>query len=61
LANRCSEHPVRDRHFNPDEEHMGSTTFGNVNPATMTGLAMPQNIKINRAGLGRVRVMVAPS
>jgi hypothetical protein len=40
---------------------MGSTTFGNVNPATMTGLAMPQNIKINRAGLGRVVVMVAPS
>jgi hypothetical protein len=39
---------------------MGSTTFGNVNPA-MTGLTMPQNIKINRAGLGRVRVMVAPS
>jgi hypothetical protein len=39
---------------------MGSTTFGNVNPATMTGLAMPQNIKINRAGLRRVRVMVAP-
>lgn len=40
---------------------MGSTTFGNVNPATMTGLAMPQNIKINRAGFGRVRVMVTPS
>jgi hypothetical protein len=40
---------------------MGSTTFGSVNPATMTGLAMPQNIKINRAGLGRVVVMVAPS
>jgi hypothetical protein len=40
---------------------MGSTTFGNVNPATMIGLAMPPNIKINRAGLGRVRVIVAPS
>jgi hypothetical protein len=34
---------------------MGSTTFGNVTPATMTGPAMPQDIKINRAGLGRVR------
>jgi hypothetical protein len=34
---------------------MGSTTFGNVNPATMTGLAMPQDIKINRAGSGRLR------
>jgi hypothetical protein len=40
---------------------MGSTTFGNVNPATMTGPAMPPNIKINRAGFGRVRVIVAPS
>jgi hypothetical protein len=39
---------------------MGSTTFGNVNPATMTGPAMPQDIKINRAGLGRVKVTVAP-
>jgi hypothetical protein len=44
---------VRDKPFNPDEEHMGSTTFGNVTPAIMIGLAMPQNI--NRAGLGRVR------
>jgi hypothetical protein len=45
--------------FNPDEEHMGSTTFGSVDPA-MTGLAMPQNIKINRAGCRRERKMVAP-
>jgi hypothetical protein len=45
--------------FNPDEEHMGSTTFGNVGPA-MTGLALPQNIKLNRAGRRRVRVTVAP-
>ena len=45
---------VRDKPFNPDEEHMGSTTFGNVTPAIMIGLAMPQNIKINRAGPGRV-------
>jgi hypothetical protein len=34
---------------------MGSTTFGNVNPASMTGLALPQDIKIKRAGSGRVR------
>jgi len=45
--------------FNANEEPMGSTTFGNVDPA-MTGLAMPQNIKINRAGRRRVREMVAP-
>jgi len=43
------------------EQTMGSTTFGNANPATMIGLAMPQDIKISRAGPGRVRVMVAPS
>ena len=46
--------------FNPNEEPMGSTSFGNVTPA-MTGPAMPQNIRINRAGLACVRVMVAPS
>jgi hypothetical protein len=34
---------------------MGSTTFGNVTPAIMNGPAMPQDIKINRAGPGRVR------
>jgi hypothetical protein len=38
--------------FNPDEEPMGSTSFGNVNPATRTGLAMPHINKINRAGSG---------
>jgi hypothetical protein len=48
------ERPVRDRPFNPNEEHMGSTTFGNVTPA-MIGPALPRNIKINRAGSGRVR------
>jgi hypothetical protein len=40
---------------------MGSSIFGNTSPVTVIGLAMPQNIKINRAGSGRVRVMVAPS
>jgi hypothetical protein len=39
---------------------MGSTTFGNAG-STGVGLVMPQDIKINRAGCGRVRVMVAPS
>jgi hypothetical protein len=39
---------------------MGSTTFGNATPAIMTGSAMPPNIRINRAGLRRVRMMVAP-
>jgi hypothetical protein len=34
---------------------MGSTTFGNVTPASMIGLSMPQDISINRAGLSRVR------
>jgi hypothetical protein len=36
---------------------MGSTTFGNANPAKMIGLAMLQDIKINRDGCGRVRVV----
>jgi hypothetical protein len=51
---------VRDKPFNPNEEHMGSTTFGNVTPAILIGPALPQDIKINRAGLACVRVMVAP-
>jgi hypothetical protein len=46
---------VRDKPFNPNEEHMGSSTFGNVTPATMTGPALPPDIKIDRAGVGRVR------
>jgi hypothetical protein len=36
---------------------MGSTTF-NANPATMIGLAMLQDIKINRDGCGRVRLVL---
>jgi hypothetical protein len=56
LANRCFEHPVRDRHFNPDEEHMGSTPYGNAHPMKLIGLALPQDIEISRAGYGRVRV-----
>jgi hypothetical protein len=38
---------------------MGSTTIGNAKPA-MTGATLPQDIKINRAGFSRVRVVVAP-
>jgi len=53
-------HFVRGTPFNPDEEPMGSTSIGNVTPATMIGSALPQNIGINRAGLARVRVTVAP-
>jgi hypothetical protein len=36
---------------------MGSTTFGSAGPVTMFGLAMPQDIRINRDGCGRVRVV----
>jgi hypothetical protein len=54
LADCCRELYVRDTPFNPNEEHMGSTTFGNVTPAILTGPAMPQDIKINRAGSGSV-------
>jgi hypothetical protein len=55
-ANCCSEHPVWDKHFNPDEEHMGSTPYGNANPITLIGLALPQDIEIGRDGSCRVRV-----
>jgi len=35
---------------------MGSTTFANANPMRTIGLALPQDIKIDRAGGCRVRV-----
>jgi hypothetical protein len=35
---------------------MGSTPNGNANPMTLIGPALPQNIEIDRAGYGRVRV-----
>jgi hypothetical protein len=41
------------RLIKPNEEHMGSSTFGNVTP--MIGSALPQDIKVNRAGFRRVR------
>jgi hypothetical protein len=34
---------------------MDSTIFGNANSATMIEPALPQDIKINRDGSGRVR------
>jgi hypothetical protein len=55
LADRCPGHPVPDKHFNPDEEHMGSTPYGNASP-TSIGFALPQDIKIGRDGSGRVRI-----
>jgi hypothetical protein len=45
----------------PNEEHMGSITFGNANPTIAIGPALPPDIEINRDGLGRVRVVVATS
>jgi hypothetical protein len=44
------------RAFNPNEEHMGSTPYGNANPMTLIGLALPQDVEIGRDGSGRVRV-----
>jgi hypothetical protein len=35
---------------------MGSTPTGNANPMTLVGLALPQDIEIDRAGYRRVRV-----
>jgi hypothetical protein len=39
-----------------NEEQMGSTPFGDANPAIVTGFAAPQDIEINRGSHGRVRV-----
>jgi hypothetical protein len=47
--------------FNPHEEHMGSIIFGDANPTITIGPALPPDIKINRDGFGRVRVVVATS
>jgi hypothetical protein len=46
-----------DEILNPYEEQMGSTTWGDANPAAMTTwLAAPHNIAIDRGNQGRVRV-----
>jgi len=52
---RVVEDIVRDNPFNPNEEHMGGTTFGDATPAIMIGSALPRNFRIHRAGFGRVR------
>jgi hypothetical protein len=54
-------HRVQDRTLNPNDEHMGSIISGNADPAIAIGLTLPPDIKIDRAGLGRVRVVVATS
>ena len=48
------------RSFNPNEEPMGSTPNGITSPLATIGPALPPDVEINRAGLGRVRVTVAP-
>jgi hypothetical protein len=35
---------------------MGSTPYGNANPTTLIGIALPQDIEIDRDGGCRVRV-----
>jgi hypothetical protein len=52
----CANIPFAAGKTNPDEEQMGSTPYGNANPAALTGTALPQDIKICRAGTCRVRV-----
>ena len=54
-------HRIQDKALNPNDEHMGSITFGNANPMMAIGPALPPDIKINRDGSGRVRVAVAKS
>jgi hypothetical protein len=39
---------------------MGNTPYGIASPLATIGSARPPDTEINRAGLGRVRVMVAP-
>jgi hypothetical protein len=47
--------------LNPHDEHMGSIIVGGANPTIAIGPALPPDIKINRDGFGRVRVVVATS
>jgi hypothetical protein len=47
--------------LNPNDEHMGSTTFGSDGSTIVIGPAQPPDIEIDRDGLGRVRVVVATS
>ena len=52
-------HRIHDKTLNPNDEHMGSITFGNADPTMTIGPALPPDI--NRDGFGRVRVVVATS
>jgi hypothetical protein len=54
-------HRVQDKTLNPNDEHMGSITFGSGGSTIATGPALPPDIEIDRDGLGRVRVVVATS
>ena len=59
LVAKCGRGDRSDRltvDLNPNEEQMGSTPFGDANPATGTGLAAPQHIEMDRGSHGRVRV-----
>jgi hypothetical protein len=44
-----------DEVFNPYDEQMDSTPFGDARPAAMAGLVAPQDIEIDRGSQGRVR------
>jgi hypothetical protein len=56
IRHACPERLVRGKHFNPDEEHMGSTPDGDADPMTLFGPALPQDIAIDRTSDGRVRM-----
>jgi hypothetical protein len=66
LADRCLKRIASgqyflkfDRNNEHSRTHMGSTSFGSAG-LTAVGYAVPQHTKIDRAGYGRVRLMVAP-
>jgi hypothetical protein len=44
-----------DEVFNPYDEQMNSTPFGDARPAARAGLVAPQDIEIDRGSQGRVR------
>jgi hypothetical protein len=44
-----------DEVFNPYDEQMDSTPFGDARPAAMAGLVASQDIEIDRGSQGRVR------
>ncbi len=44
-----------------NQEHMGSTIFGNAIPETISGFAMPQDKQIGRDGLVAWELVVGPN